>query len=95
MEGSTKSKMQDEQVELGPGCKGDIEKGLIYVLSLTNDRRKQILRIHFGHIIGLSKLNAAGSVLELWKYIAAAEFNDDRDNQVSDGDGDHVTTTIG
>jgi hypothetical protein len=44
-------KMQDEQVELGPGCKDDVEKGLTHVLSLTNDRRKQILRIHFGHIL--------------------------------------------
>jgi hypothetical protein len=88
-------KMQDEQVELGPGCKDEVEKGLIHVLLLTNDRKKQILRIHFGHIIGPSKLNAAESVLELRKYMAAAEFNDERDDQGSDGDGDHVTTTIG
>ena len=26
-------------------------------------------------LFGLSKLNAAGTVLELWKYMAAAEFN--------------------
>ncbi len=88
-------KMQDEQVELGPGCKDNFEKKLIHVLSLTNDRRKKILMIHFGHIIGLSKLNAAGSVLGLWKYMAAAEFNDERGDQGSDGDGDHVTTNIG
>ena len=43
--------MQDEQVELGPGCKDNVEKGLTHVVSLTNDRRKQILRIHFGHIL--------------------------------------------
>ncbi len=86
-------KMQDEQVELGPGCRDDVDKGLIHVLSLTNDRRKQILRIHFGHTSGLSKLNAAGTVLELRKYMEAAEFNIERDNQNSAGDGDRVMTT--
>jgi hypothetical protein len=36
-------KMQDEQVELGPGCKckDDTEKGLIHVLSLKDDRRNK------------------------------------------------------
>ena len=58
--------MQDEQEKLGPGCKDDVDKGLSHVISLTNDRKKQILRIHFGHTTGQSKLNAA---LELyWSF---------------------------
>lgn len=83
-------KMLDEQMKLGPGCKDDVAKGLSHVLSLTNDRKKQILRIHFGHSIGLSKLNAAGAVLELRKYMAAEEFNALR----SAGDGDRDNESI-
>jgi hypothetical protein len=66
-------KMQDEQVELGPCCRDKMEKGLIHVLSLTYDRRTKILRINVGHIIGISKLNVAGTEMELWKYMAAAQ----------------------
>ena len=53
------------------------------------------MRIHFGHTIGLSKLNAAGMVLELQKYMAAAEFNAERDDQGSDGDGEDASSTTG
>ena len=37
----------------GPGCKADVEMGLEHVLLLSNTRRKEILRVHFGLVAGV------------------------------------------
>ena len=42
---------------MAPGCKEDVQKGLVFVLGLINDRRNQILKINFGHASGLSGLS--------------------------------------
>jgi len=39
---------------VAPGCNEDVKKRLAFVLGINNDRRKQILKIHFGHASGLS-----------------------------------------
>ena len=41
-------KAREEHDKLAPVCKEDVEKGIEYVLNLTNIRRKEILKIHFG-----------------------------------------------
>ena len=46
-------KIHIEQVEKGPGCKADVEMGLEHVLLLSNTRRKEILRVHFGLVAGV------------------------------------------
>ena len=65
-------KARVEHVELAPGCKADVEKGLAHVLTLKNDRRKQILKIHFGHSSGLSKILVKDTEAELRKYMGSA-----------------------
>ena len=57
--------MKIEQDEKGPGCKADVEKGLEHVLSMNNTRRKDILRIHFGLIAGVYKMNMLETTAEL------------------------------
>lgn len=46
-----------------------MEKGLEDVLSLNNTRRKDILRIHFGLIAGVYKMNMLETTAELRKLM--------------------------
>ena len=57
-------KIHYEQVEKGPGCKADVEMGLEHVLSLSNTRRKEILRVHFGLVAGVHKMNLLTTAAE-------------------------------
>ena len=55
-----KDRKAKEEIEMfGPGCKEDVQKGIAFVLSLTNPRRKLILKIHFGKtgILGYNLAN--------------------------------------
>ena len=53
------SDVTKEEIEkLGLGCKEDVQKDIAFVLSLTNPRRKQILKIHFEKT-GISGYNLA------------------------------------
>ena len=57
-------KSKEEREKFAPRCKEDVEKGIMHVLSHTNDKRKQILKIHFG-VTGLSKILVADMEREL------------------------------
>ena len=50
---------EEERARLAPACKEAVEKGLEHVLSLKNDVRKQILKIHFGVSAGVYKMKVA------------------------------------
>ena len=66
---------KDERDKLGPGCKADVDKGIAHVLTLNNNRRKIILKIHFGHVAGLLKMKVADTERELRKLME--ELHDD------------------
>ena len=66
---------KDESDKLGPGCKADVDKGIAHVLTLNNNRRKLILKIHFGHVAGLLKMKVADTERELRKLME--ELHDD------------------
>ena len=59
-------KSKEEREKFAPRCKEDVEKGIVHVLSLANDKRKQILKIHFS-VTGLSKMKIADTERELRK----------------------------
>ena len=62
-------KIQIEQVEKGHGCKADVEMGLEHVLSLSNTRRKEILRVHFRVVAGVHKMNLTTTTAEFRKLM--------------------------
>ena len=72
-------KAKEEHVELAPGCKDDVEKGIDHVLTLKQDRRKQILKIHFG-VSGLSKMLVKHTEAELRKCMASSTAVQDEGN---------------
>jgi len=81
-------KAKEEHVELAPGCKDDVEKGIDHVLTLKQDRRKQILKIHFG-VSGLSKMLVKHTEAELRKCMASSTAVQDEGNN-----NENVTTGI-
>ena len=66
---------KDEHDKLAPGCKADVDKGIAHFLTLNNNRRKLILKIHFGHVAGLLKMKVADTERELRKLME--ELHDD------------------
>ncbi len=62
-------KIQIEQVEKGPGCKADVEMGLEHNLSLSNTRRKEILRVHFRVVAGVHKMNLTTTMAEFRNFM--------------------------
>ena len=49
--------MEEEQhSKVAPGCNEDVEKGTDYILILKQERRKEILKYHFGVKVGLYKM---------------------------------------
>ena len=43
--------------------------GLEHVLSLSNTRRKEILRVHFRVVAGVHKMNLTTTTAEFWKLM--------------------------
>lgn len=62
---------KEEHGKLAPDCEADVAKGIDHVLTLTNPRRKLILKIHFDHTSGLSKMLLKDTESELRKYMEA------------------------
>ena len=68
-----KDRKAKEEIEMfGPGCKEDVQKGIAFVLSLTNPRRKLILKIHFGKT-GISGYNLANTERLLKECMGVAD----------------------
>ena len=55
---------------LAPVCRKDVQKGLVFVLDLNNNRRKQMLKIHFRHALGLSGKKVAEMAEMLWSHMS-------------------------
>jgi hypothetical protein len=62
-------KIQIKQVEKGPSCKADVEMGLEHVLSMSNTRKKEILRVHFRIVAGVHNMNLTMTTAEFRKLM--------------------------
>jgi len=89
-------KEEEKRVRLAPECKEEVDKGIDNVLSLTNLRRKEILKYHFNITSGLANMRLADTESKLRELMGAVvEDNAGKNNSTGEGGNAEDAMAVG